>query len=62
MIRSLYTFEIGEEFAQMRSVPVAMGPGREEAVLFIHSRHPNIDPWSEAFNYARDTLKLSLIT
>lgn len=62
MIRSLYTFEIGEEFAQMRSVPVALGPGREEAVLFIHSQHPNIDPWSEAFNYARDTLKLSLVS
>ena len=40
MIRALHTFDIGEEFAQMRSVPVAMGPGKEGAVLFIHSKHP----------------------
>ncbi len=62
MIRSLYSFDIGDEFSQMRSVPVVMGSGNEDAVLFIHSRNPNIDPWHEAFNYARDTLKLSLFS
>lgn len=62
MIRELCSFTIGEEFAQMRSIPVAMGAGQEEATLFIHSRNPNIDPWSEAFNYARDTLKMTLLS
>ena len=62
MIRELCSFTIGEEFAQMRSIPVAMGVGREGATLFVHSQNPNIDPWSEAFNYARDTLKMTLIS
>ncbi len=62
MIRELCSFTIGEEFAQMRSIPVAMGAGREGATLFVHSQNPNIDPWSEAFNYARDTLKMTLIS
>lgn len=62
MIRSLYAFEIGEEFSRMRSVPVAMGSGNEDAVLCIHSRHRNIDPRSEAFTYARNTLRMSLFS
>lgn len=61
MIKALKEFDIGEQFRQMRSVPVALGD-KGEAVLFIHANTPNLDPWSEAMNFPEDTLKLTLMT
>lgn len=62
MISLLKEYNIGEEFRQMRSVPVRMGEGREDAVLFVHANTGNLDPWCEAMNFPRDTLKLTLIS
>ena len=55
-------FSLGQELGQLRSVPVALGEGKPEAVLFVYSTQPNIDPGHELFNYPKDTLKMSLYT
>jgi len=62
MIRTLKEYRLGEKLAQVRSVPVAMGKGKERAVLFIHSTTENLDPWTESMHFPTDTLKLTLFT
>ena len=61
-IRCLKEFDMGMRLGQIRSVPVSLGKGMPEAVLFVYSRQGNIDPWHEEFNYPKDTLKMSLYT
>lgn len=61
MITCLQKFDIGRPFQQMRSVPVSLGK-KGEAVLFIHADTPNLDPWSEAMNFPKDTLKFTLMS
>lgn len=61
-IKCLKEFDLGMELNQVRSVPVSLGEGKPEAVLFVYSTQPNIDPWPELFDYPKDTLKMSLFT
>jgi len=61
-IKCLHEFDLGCTLGQVRSVPVSLGKGKPEAVLFVYSTQENLDPWHELFNYPKDTLKMSLYT
>lgn len=62
MIRCLQQFHLNTPFRQWRSVPVAMGPDKPEAILFIHSQNQvSCDPWTESMNFPTDTLHLTLM-
>ncbi len=61
-IKCLKEFDLGISLAQVRSVPVSLGEGRPEAVLFVYSSQGNLDPWPELFSYPKDTLKMALYT
>ncbi len=61
MIRIMKEYDLGQPFMQVRSVPVSLGKGKEEARLFVHANTPNLDPWEEAMTFPVDTLKMTLI-
>jgi len=62
MLKKVREYKLGQPFKQCRTVPVAMGPGKEKARAFLHANTPNLDPWTEAMNFPEDTLKLTLIS
>ncbi|HHV95156.1 MAG TPA: hypothetical protein GXX37_01560 [Clostridiaceae bacterium] len=43
-------------------MPVSLGEGMPDAVLFVYSSQENLDPWHEIFNFPKDTLKMALYT
>ena len=55
-------YHLGTKLGQVRSVPVRLGARPENAVLFVYSSQPNLDPWPELFDYPQDTLKMVLYT
>ena len=59
-IKSIREYDLGIELRQVRSVPVQLGHGRPDAVLFVYSSQGNLDPWPEQFNFPKDTLKMAL--
>ena len=59
---TLKEYHLGTKLGQVRSVPVRLGDRPENAVLFVYSSQPNLDPWPELFDYPRDTLKMALYT
>lgn len=61
-MRSVVEFDLGMELGQVRSVPVSLGKGNPNAVLFVYSSQGNLDPWPELFTYPKDTLKMALYT
>ena len=61
-IQCIHEYDLGIKLGQCRSVPVAMGKGKEPGVLFVYSSNGNIDPWPEEFDYPKDTLKMALFT
>ena len=61
-VKCLKEFDLGMHLEQVRSVPVSLGEGMPEAVLFVYSSQGNLDPWPELFNYPKDTLKMALYT
>lgn len=58
----LHEYHLGSRLGQVRSVPVRLADRPENAVLFVYSSQPNIDPWPELFSYPKDTLKMALFT
>lgn len=59
-IKCMKEFNLGCKVKQVRSVPVSLGEGRGETVLFVYSTQANIDPWPELFQFPTDTLKMAL--
>ncbi len=58
-IKCVRSFDLGIPAKQVRSIPVNMGGGKE-AVLFVYSRDPGVDPGEEYYHHPIDTLKLAL--
>lgn len=61
-IRCLKRFDLDATLGQVRSIPVSLHPGKEDAILFVYSAEENLDPWEEAFHFPKDTLKMALYT
>ncbi len=61
MLKVLKEYDIGQKYMQIRSVPVSLGDGKEDARLFVYADTPNLDPWCEAMNFPKDTLKMQLM-
>jgi hypothetical protein len=51
---------VGSPIHQLRAAPVSLGPGKDEAIVAIHSAEGNVDPWHEGFRFPKDTYKLML--
>ena len=61
-LTALKEYHLGSRLGQVRSVPVRLADRPEDAVLFVYSSQPNIDPWPEIFDFPRDTLKMALFS
>lgn len=61
-LTTLKEYRLGGRLGQVRSVPVHLAGRPEDAVLFVYSAQPNIDPWPELFDFPRDTLKMALFS
>lgn len=58
----LLEVDLGEPVRQLRVVPVQLSPDEPNALLLIHSGHPNVDPYANLFTIPDDTLKFTLVT
>lgn len=61
-LTALREYHLGSRLGQVRSVPVRLAGRPENAVLFVYSSQPNIDPWPELFDFPKDTLKMALFS
>lgn len=50
-LTALKEYHLGSRLGQVRSVPVRLADRPEDAVLFVYSSQPNIDPWPEIFDF-----------
>jgi len=53
--------ELDQPTRQLRVVPVRLAPDEPDALLLVHSGHPNIDPYANYFTFPEDTLQFTLL-
>ncbi|MCI9144127.1 MAG: hypothetical protein HFH87_16165 [Lachnospiraceae bacterium] len=58
-IETLMEYDLQLPAKQVRSVPVALGEGKE-GVLFVYSREGGVDPGEEFYHHPVDTLKFAV--
>ncbi|MBE7044824.1 MAG: hypothetical protein E7397_04790 [Ruminococcaceae bacterium] len=58
-IQCVKTFDLGIPAKQVRSIPVSVGEGKE-AILFVYSLDPGVDPGEEYYHHPIDTFKMAL--
>lgn len=60
-LEPLLELPLDDELGQLRVVPVQLHPDEPDALLFVHSGHPNIDPYANYFTFPEDTLTFTLV-
>jgi len=61
-LQAIVKVKLAEHIGQLRAVPVNLGKGRPRAILAVHCRDAEVDPYVEMFFFPKDKLKLTLFT